>query len=210
MYRILLAVVLLTTWVDAKEGQNFPPGYEPTTNSPKEIGLEESRISADAGDAAAQARLAKSYQTGREKDDAEAIRWYRKAAEQDSAEAELALGNIYAKGKGVARDLTEAARWYRLAAEQGNIQAQEALGELCKKGEGVQRDVVEAYMWFALATKADQILGGDITIVHMTRDRIIAQRMTDEQLAEGKRRVAAFSPRRPAPTGAKPAEAIAR
>ena len=61
------------------------------------------------------------YATGRgvPQDDAEAVRWYRLAAEQGDAYAQYNLGLMYRKGEGVPQDDAEAVRWYRLAAEQG-------------------------------------------------------------------------------------------
>ena len=52
-------------------------------------------------------------------DDAEAVRWFRLAAEQGEARAQFNLGIRYANGEGVPQDDAEAIRWYRLAAEQG-------------------------------------------------------------------------------------------
>ena len=53
-------------------------------------------------------------------DDAEAVRWYRRAAERGHEVAQYNLGNKYDNGTGVAQNYAEAARWYRLAAEQGH------------------------------------------------------------------------------------------
>ena len=52
-------------------------------------------------------------------DDAEAVKWYRKAAEQGLASAQCYLGLRYDFGKGVPEDDAEAVKWYRKAAEQG-------------------------------------------------------------------------------------------
>jgi TPR repeat protein len=57
-------------------------------------------------------------------DYAEAVRWYRKAAEQGDAAAQDALGFMSGKGQGVSQDYAEAALWYRKAAEQGDVKAQ--------------------------------------------------------------------------------------
>ena len=58
------------------------------------------------------------YATGRSvlKDDAEAAKWFRLAAEQGVASAQYDLGLSYAFGEGVLKDAAEAARWFRLAA----------------------------------------------------------------------------------------------
>jgi TPR repeat protein len=47
-------------------------------------------------------------------DDAEAVRWYRLAADQGDADAQQNLGRHYVYGTGVARDNAEALRWYHL------------------------------------------------------------------------------------------------
>ena len=54
------------------------------------------------------------------KDDAEAVRWYRLAADQGLAVAQNSLGFMYANGEGVLKDDAEAVRWFRLAADQGD------------------------------------------------------------------------------------------
>ena len=53
-----------------------------------------------------------------EKDFAEALRWYRKAAEQGNEDAQYTLAGMYHSGEGVYQDDTEAVRWWRMAAEQ--------------------------------------------------------------------------------------------
>ena len=65
-------------------------------------------------------------------DDAEAVRWYRLAAEQGHASAQFNLGLMYDKGEGVPQDDAEAVRWFRLAAEQGNAWAQKRLDAMLK------------------------------------------------------------------------------
>ena len=57
-------------------------------------------------------------------DYAEAVKWYRLAAEQGDADAQDKLGVTYAGGEGVPQDYAEAVRWYRLAAEQGHYHAE--------------------------------------------------------------------------------------
>ncbi len=57
-------------------------------------------------------------------DYAEAVKWYRMAAEQGDAKAQSNLGFMYDNGQGVPQDYAEAAKWFRLAAEQGDADAQ--------------------------------------------------------------------------------------
>ena len=54
-----------------------------------------------------------------ERDEAEAMRWFRAAADQGHAEAQNQLGVAYAEGDGVERDDMEAVRWYRADAAGG-------------------------------------------------------------------------------------------
>jgi TPR repeat protein len=61
-------------------------------------------------------------------DYAEAVIWYRRAAEQGHAQAQYNLGFMYGSGLGVPQDDAEAVNWFRLAAEQGLAQAQTHLG----------------------------------------------------------------------------------
>ena len=58
--------------------------------------------------------------TGVEKDDAEAVRWYRKAADKGEALAMSNLGRMYDQGSGVAKDPRQAAEWVFKAVKAGN------------------------------------------------------------------------------------------
>ena len=85
-------------------------------------------------------------------DDAEAVKWYRLAADQGDAKAQYNLGNMYRKGQGVPQDYAEAVKWYRLAAEQGAAYAQYNLGFMYEKGQVVLQDNVIAHMWYNIAS----------------------------------------------------------
>jgi len=71
------------------------------------------------------------------RDYAQALVWYRKAADQGSADGQFNLGLMYAQGQGVHRDDAEAARWYRMAAEQGYAGVQFYYGQLHQIGKGL-------------------------------------------------------------------------
>jgi len=58
------------------------------------------------------------------KDAAEAVKWYRKAAEQGDAGAESNLGLCYYEGEGVGKDPFQAVNWLRKASQQGDAHAQ--------------------------------------------------------------------------------------
>ena len=88
-----------------------------------------------------------------EEDYDEAVRWYRKAAEQGNGGAMYKLGECYKYGRGVEEDYDEAVRWYRKAAEQGNADAMCKLGECYKYGRGVEEDYDEAVRWYRKAAE---------------------------------------------------------
>jgi TPR repeat protein len=52
-------------------------------------------------------------------DYAQALAWYRKAADQGNAGAQINLGDMYRDGHGVPQDYVRAHMWYNLAASQG-------------------------------------------------------------------------------------------
>ena len=82
-----------------------------------------------------------------------AVEWYRKAAEQGHAEAQLYLGYSYGNGQAVKQDQEEAAKWYRKAAEQGDAGAQINLGFCYENGQGVRQDPAEAAKWYRKAAE---------------------------------------------------------
>ena len=86
----------------------------------------------------------------------EAVKWYRKAAEQGYANAQCNLAECYYYGNGVARDDKEAVKWYRKAAEQGHARAQYSLVECYYEGNGVARDYIEAIKWCRKAAEQGQ------------------------------------------------------
>jgi TPR repeat protein len=95
------------------------------------------------------------------KDHKEAYRWYRKAAKQGLAGAQLWLGIMYGKGQGVTRDYKEAYRWYRKAAKQGDAWAQYGLATLYANGHGVPQDFAEAVRWLRKAADQSHAIAQD-------------------------------------------------
>jgi hypothetical protein len=72
--------------------------------------LDDLRAKAKKGDAKSQCELAHAFRFGWfgvGKNEVEAVEWYRKAAEQNNAEAQSDLGECYAWGRGVAKDEVE-------------------------------------------------------------------------------------------------------
>jgi len=81
------------------------------------------------------------------------VKWFRKAAEQNSALAQNYLGVCYETGRGVPQDEVEAVKWYRKAAEQNLAEAQCNLGHCYANGQGVAQDHVEAVKWYRKAAE---------------------------------------------------------
>ncbi len=86
-------------------------------------------------------------------DYAEAVKWYRKSADQGNALAQLNLGFMYNEGQGVPQDYAEAVKWYRKSADQGNAPAQYNLGYMYYRGRGVRQDHGEAIRWIRAAAE---------------------------------------------------------
>jgi TPR repeat protein len=145
------------------------------------------RQAADREHAGAQAALGELYEAGQgvPKDYAEAAKWYRRAAEQGDIKGQYSLAVLYVMGNGVPRDSNEAMKWYRQAADQGDELAQYNLGMRYYEGSGVKADPVEAYQWLSLAAAQG------VRDAVQARDALTAK-VTREQLAEGRRRAAAF------------------
>src|SRR5207247_10395265 len=76
--------------------------------------IEEVKAKAEAGDAESEVELGLRYDKGEgvAKDQVEAAKWFRKAAEQNFAKAQDNLGLSYENGEGVAKDEVQADTWY--------------------------------------------------------------------------------------------------
>jgi TPR repeat protein len=148
--------------------------------------IEEVKAKAQAGDAESEVELGLRYLDGKDvpKNQVEAVKWFRKAAEQNFAAAQNRLGVCYGNGEGVAKDQVEAIKWYRKAAKQNLAAAQYNLGMCYHNGEGVAKDWVEAYKWLLLATRqGDEDAKKNIT------------ELTPEQIAQGQKLARDFMPR---------------
>ena len=136
-----------------------------------------------------------------------AAKFYRLAAEQGNAQAQVDLGVMLANGTGIVQDLKEATKWYRLAVAQGYPKAQFELGNMYFGGGEVLQDYKEAARLYRLAAEqgyvdAQSALGmmyakgqgvtRDYARAHMwwniagaplTKDRdSIAEKMTPQQI----------------------------
>ena len=90
---------------------------------------------------------------GVDRDVAEAVNWFRKAAEQGHPGGQHELGFRYRYGEGVPQDTKEAVKWFRSAAEQGLAPAQCELGLCYLHGIGVPKDFEKSVEWFRKAAE---------------------------------------------------------
>jgi TPR repeat protein len=103
---------------------------------------------------------------GVERNDVEAVKWLRLAAEQGKTDAAYYLGYIFQSGEQISskdaqrgnderkvlvRNPVEAARWYRLAVDHGHTGAMVNLGYLYRQGLGVEKNPAEAVRLFKTA-----------------------------------------------------------
>jgi len=111
--------------------------------------------------------------------EAEAIRWYTKAATNGSPESQFNLAMMMEQGRGGPVNLRKAFYWYEKSANQGDIEAQFNMGVCLTSGKGCDVDIVQAHMWFSLAARkgdADSISNRDI----------LSKRLKPEQLTQSK------------------------
>jgi TPR repeat protein len=137
----------------------------------------------------AQFNLGLMYDNGQgvSKDEAEATKWYRLAADQGRADAQYQLGHLYYKQTNYA----EAVRWFRLAADQGRADAQSNLGAMYAEGDGIPQDLAQALKWFILAAAQNHREAIE------NRDKVILL-MTPVQIAEAQKLAREWKP--PPPT----------
>lgn len=84
--------------------------------------LKEWRPLAEAGDAPSQYNLGILYLDGHgvPQSPAEAVKWFKRSADQDYTEAQHDLGALYGSGQGVKRDYVQAYKWLNICAAKGN------------------------------------------------------------------------------------------
>jgi len=188
--RMSVVVLGMVLWLARPVCADFEAGRQAYNRGDHVTARRELIEDAEGGDSAAQALMGFIYRDGKgvAKDDAEAVKWYRRSAEQGETLGQYMLGVVHLFGQGVPRDLAEAASWFRKAAEQGNRRAQYAIGLMHYRGDGVSRELIASYMWLTLAAKYDKDAAELLTKV--------GAEMTAEQREEARRLAAAWRPKR--------------
>lgn len=107
---------------------------------------------AEQGDANIHFNLANYFYLGAERGYfLDAIKWYRKAAEQQHPIAQYQLGICY--NESYIKDYAEAVKWFGNSAKQGYAPAQFQLGKCYENGFGVEQDYREAMRWYYKAAE---------------------------------------------------------
>ncbi|MBI3374934.1 MAG: sel1 repeat family protein [Betaproteobacteria bacterium] len=117
------------------------------------------RRAADAGHAPSQVLLGDILDQA--EFDAEALAWYRRAAEQGDAAGEYSVGGMYFSGEGVKKDLSQAYFWFLRAAEKKYAPATIALANAYIRAEQgeipVSPDKSVAADWLRKAAALDYL-----------------------------------------------------
>ena len=92
------------------------------------------------GNPASSADFQKGLDAAERGDFATALREWTPLAEQGDASAQVSLGRMYEKGRGVSKNYETAVKWYTLAAKQENALAQLNLGVMYHQGKGVHQN----------------------------------------------------------------------
>ena len=96
---------------------------------------------------------------GVEIDLAQAVKWYRCAAESGHYPSQARLGYCYAKGLGVANDPVEAFVWLSLASRHGVGLAMAELESLVKSMSGSQKAAAQQRLsrWIATSERSEDL-----------------------------------------------------
>jgi len=90
---------------------------------------------------------------GVQEDKVKAVEYYRIAANQGFARAQVNLGYMYSNGYGVECDKSQAVKYYKMAADQGYTNAFTNLGFMASNGYGMTQDKKMAVRYYKKAAK---------------------------------------------------------
>lgn len=112
--------------------------------------------------------------------DVKAWQWLQRAAAQDFARAENALGEMIEQGRHGPLDTTAACDWFERAAEHGNGDGALAAGTCFYLGRGRQQDMAAAHRWYLQAATAGDV-GAQYLVASMFETGLGVE--ADERLA---------------------------
>jgi hypothetical protein len=215
----LVVLILITTlialyahWHKAVVSPQSPAVTRKSVQPAPSNVMAELRHAAQAGDTAAQYKLAQAYKTGSgvEADPQQANAWLRTAAEHGNADAQLDWARAHEES-----DPVDAYTWYVIAGQNGKSESDDAIRRLTPKltpaeiaqvrldvgrqflsGRALRRDPVSAYVWFRLSE-----WGGDNNARIEIQD--VQSQLTAAQVREAEARASDWIRRHTAPTANK-------
>jgi TPR repeat protein len=107
---------------------------------------------------------------------AQALKYFRHAANQGDSQAILQIGLMYDFGKGVTQNYPEALRWYVRAADKGEPRAMYLVGHMYEFGEGVPVDTDLAIHWYLKSANKGHVSAQFEVGKLLTRSNIGSQR----------------------------------
>lgn len=125
------------------------------TESLRKTAIERLRTAAEHGHVKAAVTMGDTLLRGNgvPESQADAMRWYQKAADSGSLVAYMRLGDLHAS-RSSSMEAPRALEWYRKAAEANSAIAMTRLGKLFNEGRGVPQDQALAATWFSRAAAA--------------------------------------------------------
>jgi TPR repeat protein len=119
---------------------DFQAGLDAYQKGDYVTAAKEWRPLADDGDPGSQFNLGLLFLDGHgvPQSYAEAVNWFRRAAEQDYVPAQHNLGAMYGSGQGVKRDYVQAYKWLNICAAKGNsgcVTQRDLLSKKLKPGQ---------------------------------------------------------------------------
>lgn len=98
------------------------------------------------------------YMLDKSDEDKEAVKWYKKSADQNYIDGMLSLAKMYAAGEGVKQDIPQAIKLYEKAIELGSVGAMKAFAYAYKNGSlSFEKNNELALQWFNRAAALDDI-----------------------------------------------------
>ena len=150
---VMLMVSGVAGWIFLGEREKTP---EEIAYQAHEAALKADRDAAMTGGAIEWVRYGRDLLRGPEefRQPAEAMKWFRKAADQGYVPGQVELGLLYFRGLGVSKDFHRAQEWFELAARLSlNPEAHFRAGEGYFRGLGVPQDYGTAVQYYLTAAR---------------------------------------------------------
>ena len=141
----ILAKAPANAVVDAHQQEQPPAQTQPVVDA-HATNVDAHATNVDAGEA-----IAKGNDALTRRQYADALKWYRSAADAGNAAAMCNVGLLYETGKGTAKDNVQAMEWYTKAAEKQYVPAEVNLASLYER----QQDFGKAFTNYKMAAEGD-------------------------------------------------------